>query len=504
MDKYLDLVADTSFAFGGIGVVIVAIMVILLAVLMPRELRGKLRLPALLLLTHVGLFFIHRHTKATVVRRPVELLGLSVLLLCFARTAFLFVFEWLFKHRLKRPVSRIVADIWQVLIYFGVALIIFREMGAEFGSILTTSAVLTAVVGLSLQETLGNLFAGLSLQAQRPFDIGDWIQVTGVGGEDVPGRVTEINWRATKMVTADNVEVTVPNGLIAKSPIRNFTKPFPISRRNVRVQGPYGVAPHRVEAALVQAAAGSTGVLEDPPPQAWVTQFADSGIEYGLFYFIPDFEKRQAIDAEVRQRIWYALQRAAISVPFPVRDINLRRPNEAQAQAERQAQTQLRLRLVKSVDFLTGLPQPAVEQIAHASKVCPYGAGEDIVRQGEPGSELFIVKSGEAVVLVKQERGEPVEVARLRRGSIFGEMSLMTGAPRTATVRTASACEVLVIGHDEFASVLENYPDIAQRISDVLATRQAELDQVQLVEDEVAVARDSSELLGKIRRFFSL
>jgi CRP-like cAMP-binding protein len=107
-------------------------------------------------------------------------------------------------------------------------------------------------------------------------------------------------------------------------------------------------------------------------------------------------------------------------------------------------------------------------------------------------------------VLVKQERGEPVEVARLRRGSIFGEMSLMTGAPRTATVRTASACEVLVIGHDEFASVLENYPDIAQRISDVLATRQAELDQVQLVEDEVAVARDSSELLGKIRRFFSL
>jgi small-conductance mechanosensitive channel/CRP-like cAMP-binding protein len=501
MDKYLDVLADTSFAFGGAGVAFVAVLVVLLAILMPREMRGKVRLPALLLLMHVGLFIIHRHTKLQAVRRPVELLGLCALLLCLGRTAFLLVFEWFFRHRLKRPVSRIVADIVQALLYFGVALVIFREMGAEFGSILTTSAVLTAVIGLSLQETLGNLFAGLAIQAQRPFEIGDWVQL---GAEDAPARVTEINWRATKLITVDNVEVTIPNGLLAKSAIRNFTKPLPITARIIKVQAPYDVPPHRVEAALIQAAVGCPGVMNEPPPVVMLTQYADNGIEYGLRYSIDDFNLRNRIDSDVRRRVWYSTRRSGIDMPFPVRDVHIRQTHEATAQAHQLEQSRLRLRLIKSVDFLAGLPDAALEQLARTSKLCLYGRDEEMVRQGEPGSDLFIVKSGEAVVTVKQDRSDPIEVARLHRGSIFGEMSLVTGAPRNATVRTESICEVLVIGHDEFASVLEEYPDIAQRISDVLATRQAELEQVQVAESDVDMARHSSELLGRIRRFFSL
>ena len=169
MDKYLDFLADTSFAIGGIGTVIVTVLVVLLLLLMPREARGKVRLPALLMLAYVALSLVHRHVSSPTLHRPTELAGLAVLLLCFARSAFLLVFEWFFKHRLKRQAPRIVSDIVQVLIYFSIALIIFREMGAELGSLLTTSALITAVIGLSLQETLGNLFAGLAIQAQRPF-----------------------------------------------------------------------------------------------------------------------------------------------------------------------------------------------------------------------------------------------------------------------------------------------------------------------------------------------
>jgi CRP-like cAMP-binding protein len=107
-------------------------------------------------------------------------------------------------------------------------------------------------------------------------------------------------------------------------------------------------------------------------------------------------------------------------------------------------------------------------------------------------------------VLIKQDKNEPVEVARLGPDAILGEMSLVTGTPRTATVRALSVCEVLVIGHDEFAKVLEHYPDIAQRISEVLASRQAELDQAQESDEQVRQTRDSNELLGMIRRFFAL
>lgn len=502
MDKYLDFLADTSFAIGGIGTVIVTVLVVLLLLLMPREARGKVRLPALLMLAYVALSLVHRHVSSPTLHRPTELAGLAVLLLCFARSAFLLVFEWFFKHRLKRQAPRIVSDIVQVLIYFSIALIIFREMGAELGSLLTTSALITAVIGLSLQETLGNLFAGLAIQAQRPFEVGDWIQTAG--SDESPARVTEINWRATKLITNDNVEITVPNGLLAKSLIRNFSKPSPSSRRRVQVQGPYDMPPHRVEAALTLAALGCPGVLDQPSPKVWVTQYADSGIEYTLLYWTSDFERRGDIDAEVQRRIWYTLQRAKISVPFPVREVHIQQPNEPALQALELEQSRLRLRLMKSVDFLAGLPQAALEQLAHTSRLCLYACGEEIVRQGEPGSELFIIKSGEAAVLVKQDKNEPVEVTRLGPNAILGEMSLVTGTPRAATVRALSVCAVLVIGHDEFAKVLEHYPDIAQRISEVLASRQAELDQAQESDEQVRQTRDSIEILGMIRRFFSL
>jgi small-conductance mechanosensitive channel/CRP-like cAMP-binding protein len=503
MDRYIDLLTDTSFAFGGVGVVVVAVMVLFLALLMPRDLRGKVRLPALLLLAHICLYLIHRATKHQNFKRPLEVLGLFVLLLSFGRSALLLVFEWFFRHRLKRPVSRIVRDIAKVFVYFGIAIIVLREMGAELGSLLTTSAVLTAIVGLSLQETLGNLFAGLAIQAQRPFEVGDWIQMAGEE-QGCTGRVIEINWRATKLITNDRVEIVIPNGLLAKSPMRNFTQPSPISRRTVLVQCPYDVAPHLAESALLQAAVGCADVLEEPSPFTWLTQYADSGIEYALLYFISDFEQRNTIDADVRRRIWYGLQRAGISIPFPIRDVRLQQSSDAAVQALEHDQSRQRLRLLKSVDFLDDLPESAREQLARSSRLRLYGRGEDIIRQGDEGSELFIIKSGEAIVLVRQERNDPVELARLGAGAVFGEMSLVTGERRNATIRGSTVCEVLVIGHEQFAPVLEQNPDFAQRISDALAHRKAELKQAHMAGKSSDTEQDSGELLTRIRRFFSL
>ena len=503
MNKYIDLLTDTSFAFGGTGVLVVAVLVLLSWVLMPRRERRKLHLPAFLLLMHVGLYLTHRLTTAHAWKRPLEVSGLLVLLLCLGRTAFLLVVEWFFRLRLKRPLPRIMADIIQVFIYLGVAFVIFREMGAELGSLLTTSAVLTAVIGLSLQETLGNLFAGLAIQAQRPFEIGDWIQVQDAQ-ENSTGRVIEINWRATKLITNDRVEVIIPNGLLAKVPIRNYSQPSPISRRVVNVQGPYETPPHTVEAALIRAASGCRGVLAEPAPCTWVVKYADSGIEYSLLYFISDFENRAWIDSDVRRHIWYAFQRAGIGIPFPIADVRLHQATELQSQRAEKEQFGDRLRMMRSVDFLEAIPSASLEDLARACKLSLYDSGEDIVRQGEQGAELFIIRSGAATVLVQSADGGSIEVARVGPGDVFGEMSLMTGEGRNATVRASVACEVLVIGHAAFAEVLERNPELLPRISEILANRQAEIEQAQTASQQFDQARESLVLLDKIRNFFSL
>jgi small-conductance mechanosensitive channel len=469
---------------------------------MPSVERHKVHAPAVLLATHVAFYFAHRHIHSHTWKRALELGGLLVLLLCFGRILFVLVVEWFFRFRLKRPLPRIVADIIQGLIYLGVAFIVFRELGAEVGSLLTTSALITAVIGLSLQETLGNLFAGLAIQAQRPFEVGDWIQIED-SQESATGKVIEINWRATKLLTNDRVEIIIPNALLAKSPLRNYSQPSPTTRRRVTVQASYQTAPHIVEAALVQSAAGCTGVNAEPAPSTWVSQYAESGIEYTLLFFIADFDRRAFIDAEVRRRIWYTFQRAGITIPYPIHEVQLRQLPQAALPKSSEEQATERLRLIRSVDFLDALPSSALDFLANSSRSCLYDVGEDIVHQGDQGAELFIIRSGLAAVLFQGEN-QVLEVARIGPGGVFGEMSLVTGEGRSATVQARSACEVLVIGHDALGAVLDRNPELAKRISEVLANRQAEIELVQNASRRGEESRESLELLDKIRNFFSL
>src|SRR5262249_47572296 len=148
-------------------------------------------------------------------RRFFGAISVLCLLVSISRSAVLFVIEVAIGRGLVRPLPKISRDIVQGLAYAGIGLATLHAAGVRPGSLLTTSALLTAVIGLSLQETLGNLFAGLAIQMQRPFDVDDWIQFD-TDPKHI-GRVIEINWRATKVLTLDEVEVIVPNATLAKS-----------------------------------------------------------------------------------------------------------------------------------------------------------------------------------------------------------------------------------------------------------------------------------------------
>jgi small-conductance mechanosensitive channel/CRP-like cAMP-binding protein len=489
-----------------LGIAVAVALLIALAALLPTASRKRVRTPFLLLLANLLVLLPQPLVDpASATGRALPVLGVFFLAAAIGQTAFLLVIDAFFEKRRAQPLPRIFRDILQGVILIAVLFITLRSAGVEPTSLLTTSALLTAVIGLSLQDTLGNLFAGLSIQAQRPFEVGDWIQVDP--DSRFIGRVIEINWRATTVLTAEQVELIIPNGMLAKSTVRNFTKPTEISRRTVEVQAPYDVQPQRVEKALLSAVRSVAGVRSDPPPAVLLSRFDDSGMTYLLNYFIDDFSLRDRIDSMVRQRIWHAFQRATISVPFPTRTIL---PQEASPEARAKAEAQERERrfaAIKGVDFLANLPEEALSRLAELSKSYHYAIGEVIIRQGDPGHDLYIVQTGEVAVLLGRDEGSVAELARLGPGKFFGEMSLMTGERRTATIQATLDCELVRIGKDAFQDILAADPKLVEQITQTLVERQLQMEEN--ISARAARSKDykeekSSALLSKIKQFFSL
>ncbi len=512
LGRSLDSVLQgAALPFGGVGALIAVALIIALRLLLPYSQRHLIRWPYRFLVAHLVFAVLAAVTPAGGFNRLAQFASLLLILVCLGRAGFVLVIDSLLRRRWARPIPKIFRDILEGFVYVAAVLAMLRAAGAQLDALLTTSALLTAVVGLSLQDTLGNLFAGLSIQAQNPFEVGDWIQYNE--DPDMVGRVIEINWRATKVITLDQVEIVIPNGPLAKAPIRNFTKPTVLSRRTLQVVVPRDVAPHRVRRAIEMGLRDTDGVRLQPPPDVVTEAFTDYGMRYGVRFFIDDFEAREVTDGVARERIWYALSRAAIDVAVPLYDVAVHPDDEAQRKrAEREALAR-RLRMLQRVDICRALPPEQQQQLAEAATVRPYASGELIIRQGDQGDELFIVVRGEVVITVDEDEptpaGDSMEVARLGVGSFFGEMSMMTGTPRNANVRTLVDTELLVVSKAAFAPILDASPELAEELSEVLASRQRQIESAWSRPASEPLVHDlhderSGQLLVKIREFFSL
>ena len=503
MGDWRAFVLREFFTIGGIAAAATAGLLVILWFLLARAERRKLRMPAALLVLHVLVVSGHRALEGRIpLERPLAIFALLLLLVALGRVGFLLVVDWLIGRRLGRPMPRIVRDIVQGLVYVVAALAVFRALGVELGSLLTTSAILTAVIGLSLQETLGNLLAGLAVQAERPFEVGDWVQFGDAN--PVVGCVVEINWRATKVRTKDLVETVVPNAVIAKSSIHNLRRPSPILRRNVRLQGPSDVAPNRMRGLLLDALRGCPGVLSDPPPRVWTASFADRGIEYLVAFSIDDFGSSVSVESDVRDRIWYALSRVGIALPGPVCDVRMRRMPASRPGADVELDAVARAGVLADAELFGLLPKEALAHMAEHAQCLLFARGESIVFEGDPGKALFVIVRGEVAVITDPSSTDAREIARLGSNEVFGELSLLTGV-RDATVRAVSDTMVLRIGYGEFRSAIEDFPGLGES----LVKRLAERMQQQVHDGQDAPPADAgaheirAALFDRIRRFFA-
>lgn len=355
--------------------------------------------------------------------------------------------------------------------------------------LIATSAVSAVVVGFALQDTLGNAFAGLAIQSEAPFHVGNWIRVGGF-----EGRVTEITWRATKLRTKTGNFIIVPNNKIAEDAIVNYTEPAVPTRLELEVGASYLSPPNQVCQVIAEAIRQVRGVLESPPPDALLLAFDDSAITYRARFWILDYEFDDEIKDEVRTAIYYAFSRHGIEIPWPI-EITYARPWPPD---DPSTTLEAREAVVSSVDLFAGLDDAQRKEIAGRAAVRTFGNGEAIVREGQPGRSMFMVCSGRVGVVIGKEAHE---VATIEAGGYFGEMSLLTGDPRTATVVARGDVRVLEVDAGSFSLLAAASPPSMERVAAVVASRRAELEQARSAAAPGVAVDTPTTLLARMRRF---
>ena len=402
-------------------------------------------------------------------------------------------------ERVGRPIPRIFLDVLRLLTVAAALIAILFEAGVRAENLFTGSAVLTAVLGFALKDTLGNVFAGLAIHAERPFDVGDWIQYDTIPAHI--GRVVEINWRATKVITLDEAYVIIPNGQLAQASIRNFTQPEPWSRRSLFVVAPYEVSPQRVQQIILEAIRGSFGVLEHPVPSVVTNDFKERGIEYWVRLFTADFDKRDRVDGMARDRIWYAFAREGIELPVATQQLRLTQLPPPVIEPVSTV-TKRRAESLQRIGVFAVLAPEQIGRLAEENDERVYAAGEPVIRQGDAGKSLFVIMSGRVEVTVFQKGMPAVPLATLEAGDYFGEMSLMTGEPRSATVTPLVETRLLEVGSDSFRKRLAAQPDLVQELGKALQRRLGERAQAMTTVDRKML--ESQDIFQRIRDFFSM
>ncbi len=464
------------------------------------EVRRLLRFPLWCLAVTVVLVLADRLLSSFAPASLLRYVASISLALALGRLSVLAFFDAGIAGRLGLAAERIFRDIVQGIVYATVVLLALSWAGVQVTSLLVTSALFTAIIGLALQDTLGNIVAGLTLQVQQPFEVGDWIQLDD--GRRA-GEVLEINWRAVKIFTLDREQVTIPNGLLAKSQIVTYTKPTAAARQTVFIQAPYRMPPERVRSVILEALRDLPELLTDPPAVVATYDFLENAtIRYAIRYFIGNFARREAIASLVRDRAWYALDRAMVETPLPLSGIELLRQPSPEA-AARQAATAA-ANLLDAVPLLSTLSESERELAVRSMRLRRYASGETIVQQGEPGDSLFILAEGIVRIEV-----DGLEVGELRAPNCFGEMALMTGEPRSATIRAVGEVTVHTIHRDVFCGLLRANPQLSEAFSRVLAerleARQAGRNAMRTTATQtLRVEEKSSQLLAQIKRLFAL
>ena len=411
------------------------------------------------------------------------------------------VFEQLPRWRNRPQVPLVVRDIGRLGLSVVALVLIVRGFfpGVNLNVLAVSSLVVGYIVGNATQDTLGNLFSGLALNTERSFQIGDWVSVSGH-----TGIVVDTTWRATRLRTRGNDYIVIPNSAIAKESIINYSRPTRSHGCYLSIGVSYNTPPNKARSAILQVLREAPEVCREPAPSVYLTGYGDFAINFTIKFFIDDYARVNQIESNVMDRLWYAFKREGITIPFPIQE-ELQRNATAEDEARRVAEQEHAQALLAGVDLFHSLSPEEIKRLVSRTKLELFAAGERLCRQGEPGDSFYIIRSGRVAVSIDDASGHPVIVAHLGEGGFFGEMSLLTGEPRSGTVSAETDVEVVCVSKQDFAGLLQANADLAGKLAAVLEKRAAERrSRLTTSAPNESAPPTRSVLAARIRRFFGL
>jgi small-conductance mechanosensitive channel/CRP-like cAMP-binding protein len=413
-----------------------------------------------------------------------------------------YLWDYYFEKKRQTPIPHFLREMVALLIFLIALLLVLSfvyHAEAQLKGLLAGSGIIAIILGFAGQNLFGGIIAGISLQISRPYKVGDWLQV----GERF-AEVMEINWRSTRLRTNDAIYLDIPNNEIVRQTIINLHYPSQVHAMRIRVGVEYKVPPNRVKDALMRATKSAEFVLKDPPPRIFLVDFADHAIVYEIKFYMGNHAKINEVNDAIRTNVWYELKRQRIAIPFPTRTLHLERRAKDSIPEERE-----KARAVLREDPLFQcLEEEQLDRLLEHSQLNRFGRGERVIEEGAAGDSMFILLRGTAQVSVAKN-GAPLRLGTLRPGDCFGEMSLLTGEPRTATVRAEADCEVLEISKPVMSEVLHHAPECLEQLSELLARRKMETEgivrEATPSEEETVKEREyRATFLHRLRTFFEL
>lgn len=399
----------------------------------------------------------------------------------------------IFKRK-REKLSKLVRSLF-VFGFTGVILLIILKvnLGVNLATIVTTSAVLSMVIGLALQDTLTNLIAGIVLHSEKSFRIGDFVKVN-----EIEGKVFEVSWRTTKIITFDNGVVYIPNSLMVKQVTANYSE-YGTHLAKVTVGASYKDSPDRVSRVLIEIAEKESEVVKNPKPEVRILQMGDFAINYELRIWVNSYDRRKAVETEILKKIWYSFGRHGIKIPYPVREIHTVSDSCHDWNKEKEA-------VIKKIELFKEFEEEEIKALVPLTKSKIYGINEKIFTEGDEGDSFSVIYRGKVEIIMNKEK-----IAELKKGDFFGEMSLLTGKKRSATAVAVEETELLVIDKAGFSEFIMNNEHLINKISESISIREYENEKRNSKNsaDEsrnniLMIKNKQNKLIAKIKAFFEI
>jgi small-conductance mechanosensitive channel/CRP-like cAMP-binding protein len=399
------------------------------------------------------------------------------------------------EHRPRE--GKLIQDLLAGAVYLAaVFAIIAYVFDLPIQGLLATSGAIAIILGLALQSTLSDVFSGIVLNFSRPYRPGDWISIDGA----TDGRVIEMNWRATLVLTAKRDLAIVPNSAIAKAKIVNASSPSGIHGMTVTIQLDAKTSPASGAELLEHAVLNTRLILATPAPSIMVKSITATCVEFDITFFVEELAQASRAQNELFDLISRHLAASGVELAST--------QNQSYSVPQRDGAVKTRTapeRALDLVEIFTTLTEDERRSLAEKLKQKTYDLGEALVEPGVVLHSLFIIGAGVLSLTSLVSEGE-IELMRLGPGDHFGEIGLLTGAAATANVSALVPTTVYELAKDDLAPILEARPAVAHELCRALARRQAagQLIASAEIDKTLPAKRVASWFSDRLHRLFDL